>query len=533
MKTSVVFKNIKAATLWLVTILSPLPWGGVGGGMLLSSCNNWLDVLPNNEQVTDDYWKSKEDVEAVIASGYYYMRQSVPTIIKWGELRGGAIYTLNTGDGKLQDFNMTPEHSLCDWSTLYKVIGMANSVIMYAPGVKDDTYYDAIRNSHLAEAYFLRDYCFLLLVKNFREVPMVLTAYVNDNASFDLAKSSEAEIIARIKEDIKAILATGAAKGTYEEEWATKGRVTKWALYALMADACLWSEDWDQCIEYCDMILHATEAFRPAFMSNTNDWYTMFYPGNSNESIFELNWDYSTNQQSNNFASLFTPTGSPALRPTPQATELMKRETEEVRSRGVEEVGRMGRMLLATYVPDNGQVAAWDVSNQYYIWKYYGTDVPDITGGARVYQDANFIIYRVAEIMLMKAQALTMKGQASWQEAMNLVNRIRHRAALADFDVDVSELDELTLLEEILNQKELEFMAEAKRWYDLLWLGRIGGNKYKTQFIAKVVEGNETTNQQWLLSVLQDVNAWYMPIPQADIEHNKLLEQNPYYGTTK
>ena len=44
----------------------------------LSSCNDWLDVLPNNEQVTDNYWKSKEDVEAVIASGYYYMRQCVP-----------------------------------------------------------------------------------------------------------------------------------------------------------------------------------------------------------------------------------------------------------------------------------------------------------------------------------------------------------------------------------------------------------------------------------------------------------------------
>ena len=41
----------------------------------LTSCNDWLDVLPNNEQVTDDYWKSKEDVEAVIASGYDYMRQ--------------------------------------------------------------------------------------------------------------------------------------------------------------------------------------------------------------------------------------------------------------------------------------------------------------------------------------------------------------------------------------------------------------------------------------------------------------------------
>ena len=91
----------------------------------------------------------------------------------------------------------------------------------------------------------------------------------------------------------------------------------------------------------------------------------------------------------------------------------------------------------------------------------------------------------------------------------------------------------LTLLEEILDQKEMEFMAEGKRWYDLLWFGRIGDYKYKTQFINKVVEGNGTTNSQWIYSVLQDPYAWYMPIPQADIEHNTLLVQNPYYGTTK
>ena len=509
---------------------------------LTTSCNDWLDVLPNNEQVTDDYWKSKEDVEAVIASGYYYMRQCVPTIIKWGELRGGALYTTNNSDSKLQDFNMTPSHSLCNWSDIYKVIGMANSVILYAPDVKDDTYYDAIRNSHLAEAYFQRAYCYLLLVKNFKEVPLVMQAYVNDKASFDLAKSSEQQIIAQIKEDIKTALATGAAKGTYEEDWATKGRATKWALYALMADACLWSEDYDQCIEYCNMILNANDAFRPAFMTNTNDWYTMFYPGNSNESIFELNWDYSQNQ-TNNFNSLFTLNATTPLRPTPQATELMKQETQTLKENGLTEDGRMGRMLMATYVPDNGQVAAWATSNQYYIWKYYGTDVPDITGGARAHQDANFIIYRVAEIMLMKAQALTMKGQGSWSEAVSLINRIRHRAGLGNFkDIDtqaadapshISQLDELTLLDEILEQKELEFMAEGKRWYDLLWLGRIGGGKYKTQFITKVIEGNQTTNQQWIQSVLQDPNAWYMPIYTTELYNNKLLEQNPYYGTTK
>ena len=511
--------------------------------LLLSSCNDWLDVLPNNEQVTDNYWQSKEDVEAVIASGYYYMRQCVPTFIKWGELRGGTLYTTNTSDQKLQDFNLTPSHSLCDWSKVYQVIGMANSVIMYAPEVDDNTYYDAIRNSHLAEAYFMRAYCYLLLAKNYREVPLVLQAYVNDHASFDVAKSTEAEIIAQVKEDVKTALATGAAKDVYETDWQTKGRVTKWALYALMADACLWSEDYDQCIEYCDMVLNARDTFRPVFMSNTADWYTMFYPGNSNESILELNWSRYIDSN-NNFSSFFTLTTGTPLRPTPVAMEKMRNETQALKDLGwTEEGGRMGRMLMATYVPDATTTANWPTSNQYYIWKYYGTDVPDITGGVRQNQDANFILYRVAELMLIKAQALTMKGQGSWLEAISLINRVRNRAglgnwndidtSLADADAQIAQLDELALLEEVMNQKELELMAEGKRWYDLLWFGRVGAGKYKEQFIGKVMDGNLTTNKDWLRSVLANENAWYLPIPQADIEHNKLLEQNPYYSSTK
>ena len=533
MKTTI-FNRVKVLAKWVLPfyLFTFLP--------LFTSCNNWLDVLPNNEQVTNNYWKSKEDVESVLSAGYSYLRQCVPNFIKWGELRGGAIYTINNNDQKLQDFNILPTNSLCKWETVYKVIGMANSVIQYAPQVNDDTYYDAIRNSHLTEAYFLRAYCYLILVKNYKEVPLILEPYVNDHASFDKAKSSEEVIIAQIKSDVKTALGTGAAKGTYEEAWATKGRVTKWALYALMADVCLWSEDYDQCIEYCDMILNATDTFRPAFMSNTTDWYTMFYPGNSNESILELNWDYALNGINNNFSNLFTLTSTSPLQPTESAILLMKAETQELKDNGMTEDSRMGRMLLCTYVPE-GSTLAWPTSQRLYIWKYNGTDVPDMTSGQRQNKDANFILYRVAEIMLIRAQALTMKGQTYWADAVGLVNRIRNRAGLENFkgnDVSIAEvitqLDELSLLEEILGQKEMEFMAEAKRWYDVLWLSRIGNGKYKEQAVSLVLDGNSgttaTTKPQWIESVLRDPYAWYMPIPEDDIQHNKELVQNPYYS---
>ena len=72
-----------------------------------------------------------------------------------------------------------------------------------------------------------------------------------------------------------------------DEDWTgmSKGRVTVWALYALMADVCLWSEDYDGCVRYADMLINSTSAFRPAFVEDPEQWYNIFFPGNSNGSI--------------------------------------------------------------------------------------------------------------------------------------------------------------------------------------------------------------------------------------------------------
>lgn len=128
----------------------------------------------------------------------------------------------------------------------------------------------------------------------------------------------------------------------------------------------------------------------------------------------------------------------------------------------------------------------------------------------------------------MKAQAEAMQGNKA--EAVALVNRIRLRAALpAIADTEIDQYTEQTLLEEILHQKEMEFVAEGKRWYDILWLSRVGGMKYRGLATSMIEAGNYTANKQMLHITLSENGAWYMPLPQADLEHNQLLVQNPYY----
>jgi starch-binding outer membrane protein, SusD/RagB family len=503
------------------------------GMFSFSSCSSWLDILPDNEQVTDDYWKSKEDVEAVIASGYYYMRTAVPEMIRWGELRGGDLYSNTTADLPMQNFSMTASSSICSYSTIYKTINMANSVLKYAPSVmsEDETYYESVMNAHLVEAYFMRAYSYFLLVKNYRDVPLVVNAYVNDEAPYDIAKSPDSVIVAQIKSDISTALATGAAKSTYEEDWQTKGRVTKWALYALMADVCLWSEDYDSCIVYANKILDATDSFRPVFLSDPTQWYELFYPGNSNESIFELNWNYATYGETNNFGSYFTVASDSRLKFTDAAMALFKTEADEVKTLEPTVTGRYGRTLLGTFVHNAATITDYNSATQFYVWKYRGTDVADVEN-VRTAQDANFIIYRVAEVMLMKAEALIMKGPDYWDAALALINKVHVRASLSDLTVTPSESSELEMLELVLHEREMEFVGEGKRWYDLLRFGKMENYKYKEQFINMVVEANQTINGQWIRSVLKSNDALYMPLPEDDMEANPLLVQNPYYATT-
>ena len=187
---------------------------------MLTGCSDWLDIRPKDLQYTADFWKSKEDVEAVLASAYSDMRVITQNLFIWGELRGSSVNasssTRSAQAQSLQDFKLSFDKELCHWGDIYNILNLANSVIKYAPDVQviDETYTLGAMQSHQAEAYFLRSLMNFYLVRNWGEAPLVTEPYIDDSMPFTLAKSSESVIIERIKQDIRDALATGAAKTT-------------------------------------------------------------------------------------------------------------------------------------------------------------------------------------------------------------------------------------------------------------------------------------------------------------------------------
>jgi hypothetical protein len=105
------------------------------------------------------------------------------------------------------------------------------------------------------------------------------------------------------------------------------------------------------------------------------------------------------------------------------------------------------------------------------IWKYLGQGISDeIATPAK----QNIVLIRLADIMLLRAEALNkLGGTANITVALTLLNTIRTRAGLTAFatiaDVNAKYGD---LESAILQERSVELCFEGHRWFDLVRTGK-------------------------------------------------------------
>jgi hypothetical protein len=137
---------------------------------------------------------------------------------------------------------------------------------------------------------------------------------------------------------------------------------------------------------------------------------------------------------------------------------------------------------------------------------------------------ADWIVYRLADIYLMKAEALSQLGR--FDEAASALNLVRERADVGPASVGYSAV---AFEDAIMNERALELAFEGKRWFDLLRMGRRNNFSRKAKLVELIVKNVASTQKRILAAKLTNPNGWYLPVFKDEIERNKNLVQNPFY----
>jgi hypothetical protein len=472
----------------------------------LCSCSDWLELLPPSGLTREEFWKSKEDVEAVLMGSYRSFASLDNLMFLHGEARADLIADdVNTNEAvrKMMNGNIYSDNWLSNWENFYKVINYCNEVINNAPDVQkiDKTFTDYQLKSLTSEAYFLRGLAYFYLVRIFGDVPYVTLASETDDANFYPAKMSGDSILNYVTADL--MTAKGFLSDDYLMVMELKGRASKEACEALLADIALWQFRYQDVITHTDAIISAKKyELLPAAR-----WFENYYPGNSEESIFEFQFDDNDPNQRNNMYGL-TNTNANNIDPSKKAIEMFGRLYSNEPFRG-----------------DDEHTISKNSEDNYTIWKYVGMAPDGKTTRASVIQNsANWIVYRYAEVLLMKAEALSQLQR--FTEAAELLNEIRDRAGVPKLALPSSSV---AYEDAILEERALEFAFEGKRWFDLVRMGRRNNYARKDKLVEIIISNVPSTQKRILGSKLTNPQGWYMPIYKYELERNLNLVQNSYY----
>ncbi len=465
--------------------------------LTLGSCTDWLSIAPENNLIKEKFWTKTADVNGALAASYNALRDASMKSLIFGELRADLV-TFPGSDfteyAKIAASNISPTNGVVNWSAYYKAINLANTLMYYNKQVfeKDETFTKDMMDAVDAEALFIRALSYFYLVRLWKDVPLVIEPSISDTSDLYLAKSSEYVVVDQIIKDLLK-----AKDMAYTTEFAGTnyfyGRANKYSIMTLLADVYLWNQQYQKCIDYCDSVTNTgLYAMEPA-----DTWFNIYYPGNSvNEGIFELQYDDNLDNQNNPiYDNLITVSGGTQVTLNSKNIDILM-DSEDARR-------------------FQGKGA---------IWKYRGKDALGLVPRSLTERDANWIVYRYADIMLMKAEAAIELDR--FDEANALIRETLLRAGLPYEDNSEKELIRTALLDE----KGREFLLEGKRWFDLLRAAKRNNFQNKQIIIDMILSGADIQQQAILRTKVYDTLSYYLPVAERELIYNQNLVQNPFYN---
>lgn len=566
--------------------------------MLMCSCVDTI-IVPYDKTVEEDYWQSKSDVKQMVNGAYRSMLNInfIQRLVTWGDFRSDELTTasslnvtntFSTGLSQLESGNIETTNTFADWSSIYTVINNCNVVLEKAGNVRniDPNYTDGDYLADRSQMLALRSLCYFYLVRAFRDVPYSATAFMNSSQNLNLPQTAPATVLDNCIKDLEEALPNALASTAYTD-WRKVGYINRDGIRALLADIYLWrasvnhsAADYQKCVDYCDEVIaskkanHRDEGTADAALGGyplsqgSTSFIKNFVTQNSDESIFELQFD-GTQNSNEGICQCFNKYKKDVTPGYMEATSIF---------------GAVGNSNVYTNKYDyrmtanRYDLATGSTSDSYGVRKYVSNSQMtklDPSGGGEKYTDRaytqyaqNYIIYRLTDVMLMKAEALTQLAPADAGEnatedektaikdsqekylhdAFRLVQVVNNRSLYnytdsmtwAKATQTKAGLETLVMAERL---RELAF--EGKRWYDLLRYNyrHMDGVDY-TKTLYELNESGQgfVANSKEFLDIIRNISTkavmasktkneayLYLPVLEGQIKVNDQLKQNPVY----
>ena len=543
-----------------------------GAAAALTACSDFLDILPMNDVVLENYYTEKSDVASVLNGCYESLESSdcLTRMALWGEVRSDNLYLGSAVPWELEQVvkeNILPSNSYCKWEAFYQTINRCNAVCHYAPIVNqlDPNYTYTEMRANVAEATAIRTLCYFHLIRTFRDVPFTREPTIDDTGNFRLPATKFDDVLDSLILDLEAVK-DEAVRRYYTDDnalaYTNSSRITRPAIYALLADLYLWKGDWDKCISSCQYVIDFKKAQyeemleregnlsnidliggyplileRPVGTTTSGNVYNeVFGTGNSFESLFELYF-----RENQSVANSYVPNFY--MRNNSGAVQMGNLAVNDEEGFFYGDMPTTASLLFAKSDCRAYESLENISTSTKGIAKYARQRVSFNTQGSvtatslrleptmRSTNFANWIVYRLTDVMLMQAEALIEKGELD--QAFQLINVVNIRANC--ISLESSSLLKQTnypaqsdMRDLVMTERQRELLFEGKRWYDLVRMARREGN---TRSLANTVVKKQKVNKDAIKIKLADANALYFPYYRDELKVNPNLHQNPAYNT--
>jgi len=477
---------------------------------LLSSCEGFLDKQPvsnySNETLgiengnTDTLqYTTAAQAEALLATCYSNFTGELFQLDYFvnGDMQSDDAYAGASGTeySQIDNYSVDATNSNVsrDWKYLYSMVSNCNTVIVNVPKITDAALTSTRKSQIVAEASFIRAWAYFDLVRLWGDVPLVLDVVSSINADnieevYPLLypdRTSKELVYDQIIKDLELALAGVPTVGV------NKGYATKGAVNALLARVYSTRKpiDYTKVIQYCNAVING------GYTLLTNYDYLFDYQHeNSSESIFEVQYDGNWNTSTGNWAvSMFIGTDWKKFNtPSNDIAQAFDNEGDVIRK--------------------SSSIKFYDVTGKWTDSNWPTSNYPAVYKIRDEANASNIILMRLAEFILLKAEALNELGQSG---AETLVNQIRNRVSLSSVGAGTQAQMRLVIEKE----RRLELAFEGIRWFDLVRTGRA----------VAVLSATKGGNGQLLYNGKINENRLLWPIPQEQRDLNNKLTQNTGY----